>query len=61
MLVIAGINNYGSIKQNLLDVTEDIFERAHEKEIDLSAEYIKGSLNIRVGSGRTVQFLVKNS
>lgn len=44
--VIATINNYGSIKQLLLDVTEEIFECAQESEVELSNEYILGSLSV---------------
>ena len=44
--VIGSVHNYGSIKQHLLDVTEEIFDWAQEREIDLSAEYIQGALNV---------------
>ena len=44
--VVASINNCGSIKQHLLDVTEEVFEWAHERNTELSAEYILGSLII---------------
>ena len=43
---VASINNCGSIKRHLMGVSEAIFEWAHNKNVDLSAEYILGSLNV---------------
>ena len=44
--VVASINNCGSIKRRLLDVTEEVFKWAHHRNVILSAEYILGSLNV---------------
>lgn len=44
--VVASINNCGSIKRRLLDVTEEVFEWAHHRNVTLSAEYLQGSLNV---------------
>ncbi len=44
--VVASINNCGSIKHHLLDVTEEVFEWVHHRDIILSAEYLPGSLNV---------------
>lgn len=45
--VVANINNYDTIKQNLSDIIEEIYEWVHERDMDLSAEYIQGFLKIR--------------
>ena len=48
-IVVASITRCGSTKHHLMDVSEAIFEWAHNMNIALSAEYLLGSLNVTVG------------
>lgn len=58
--VVASINNCGSIKRRLLDVTEEVFEWAHHRNVTLSAEYLQGSLNVTADLASREKFSIKN-